>query len=145
VKYIKGFLAVVVLLVILIGVSEYKSKYLPTIQRNNMAKELGIKSIDEYPPPINFPYGYFESLLKPGMSLEEVHKIVRGYKRVLTCNKNKKIYYFEEIYYFYSIDDEKALRMRILYDPEKRFKEIRVEDLNSRTYSVTGCDEGELQ
>jgi len=107
-------------------------------ERVNLAQELGVR-IDDYPYPKDFPVGYIKTEVKPGMQIAEVHEIVRGYEKVYRCGK------YSEVYYFYSDDDWKALRVEIVYDKMKNFKELRLEDSNSRTIQVFDCIPGLLQ
>jgi hypothetical protein len=94
-------------------------------------------SIGDYPYPQSFPSGYFYSILKPGMRIEEVHKIIRGYEKVYKCSEG-------EYYYYYSQEDDKAARFFITYDSNGLFKQIEGEDDNSRTFFISKeCLEGD--
>jgi hypothetical protein len=107
------------------------------IQQERLAETLGIK-IDDYPYPNSFPSGYYYSVLKPGMTINEVHQRIKGYKKVINCNG------VSEIYFFYDVSDEKALRFRIRYDQQKNYKEFEGEEKDSRTIQTLGCVEGQL-
>jgi hypothetical protein len=102
-----------------------------------LGNDLGIQIGDTFNP--FFPIGYFDSVLKPGMDISEVHKNVIGYKKVFRC------YWGEEIYYYFSSEDDKALRFEIFYDDLGKYKELRSEDQNSRTIRVDNCEPGLLE
>lgn len=106
-------------------------------EKAQLAAQLGIdpQTLDRYP---YFPLDYFLEVLKPGMSRQEVHQMVRGYKKVFRCGQ------YAEVYYYYSQDDRRALRMEIIYDEQERYREIRGEDPDSRTISTTGCIPGQF-
>jgi hypothetical protein len=97
-----------------------------------LAKELGVK-IEDYPPHEDFPVSYFLSKLTPGMNIEEVHSLIKGYQKVYYCEKSS------EIYYFYSEVDNSALRMKIKYDSLLKYKSYETEDPDSRTIQLFGC------
>jgi hypothetical protein len=87
----------------------------------------------DYPQAYAFPVGYFRKVLKPGMSIDEVHEIVREYETVYACNSRNG-----EVYYFFSSDPARALRLEIIYDREMNFDSLGTEDVNQRTISVEG-------
>ena len=87
----------------------------------------------------NFPTHYFYLTLNPGMSIDEVHKRVTNYKKVLNCSNTW------EIYYYFTDDDDTARRFEIIYDEERRFKELRGEEDDSPTIQITVCAEGTLE
>lgn len=66
------------------------------IQQEKLARTLDVR-IDDYPYPYSFPSGYFYSILKPGMTMEEVHQLIKGYKKILNCHNVSEIYYFYDI------------------------------------------------
>ena len=101
-------------------------------ERLVLGNELGVDYRD-YPLEIYFPWKYYEEILAPGMKKSEVHQLIKGYEVLYDCGSTS------EIYYFYSDDDTKALRIEILYDENNEFKEIWAEDLNSETYKVDNC------
>ena len=101
-----------------------------------LASDLGIQIGDTYNP--FFPIGYFDFVLKPGMDISEVHKIVTGYKMVFRC------YWGKEIYYYFSSEDDQALRFQIFYDNLGKYDELRSEDQNSRTIRTDNCENGLL-
>lgn len=94
-----------------------------------LADKLGIK-IDDYSYQSVFPIGYFYVTLKQGMPLDEVHAIVRGYKKVYNC------FGTDEIYYYFSDKDDEALRFEIRYDDQLKFETMRGEDENERTINI---------
>ena len=53
-------------------------------EQENLARELGV-AIDNYPGAMTFPSGYFFTVVKPGTTIQEVHKIVKGYEKVYHC------------------------------------------------------------
>jgi hypothetical protein len=108
-------------------------------QQEELAKSLGVK-IDDYPYPGIFPDGYFYSVLKPGMSYEEVHKIVRGYKSVYLCFGR------DEDYFYFSENPDDYWQFELHFDQQGRFIELRSDiDSNSRTLGLdSSCVRGEL-
>ncbi len=106
-------------------------------QQEQLATNLGV-SIDDYPYQGDFPAGYFYRVLKPGMTYEEVHHMVREYESVYRC------FGTDEIYYYFSKNDDDALRFALYYDEEGRYVELQGEDPNSRTLSLGGCSPGLL-
>ncbi len=104
-----------------------------------LAKNLGV-NIEDHPYKVTFPVGYFDSALEPGMTYDEVHRIVRGYERVYRC------YGFTEIYYYYSTNHDDAIRFALVYDDQGRFKRLEGEDPDSRTLGLgPGCSRGLLK
>lgn len=73
-----------------------------------IAERLGVE-INDHPYPDVFPEWYFQSVLTKTSTVEEVHNLVVGYKKVFTCGKNI------ETYYYFSDSDKKALRFKISY------------------------------
>jgi len=71
-------------------------------KQSDLAKELGVK-ISDYHYESVFPEGYYATILKPGLSLKEVHSMIKGYEKVYHC-KN-----YEEIYYYFSLEDQAAM------------------------------------
>jgi hypothetical protein len=111
------------------GTQQYRAK------QSMLADELGVK-ITDYENSEEFPIGYFISILQPGMNTEEVHTKIIGYEKVYNCS------WWGEIYYFYSSEDNKALRFVIQYDKNLNFEYLQGEDLNSRTISISDCVPG---
>jgi hypothetical protein len=107
-------------------------------QQEDLARQLGVK-IEDYPVPDEFPVEYFYTTLQPGMTLDQVHSIVRGYEAVYNCSLE------EEIYYYFSLSDDKALRFMLTYDNQGRYIKFQAEDSNSRTLSLdSSCTQGVL-
>lgn len=104
-------------------------------QQEKLANSLGVQ-IEDYPYPSSFPNGYFYIKLQSGMTINEIHAIVQGYENVYHCGD------YSEIYYYYSQEDNKALRFELLYDEQGRFKQLRGEDDDSRTIRTEGCMPG---
>lgn len=105
-------------------------------QQEDLAKYLEIDT-KRYPLDYGFPFGYFRSTLTPDMTITEVHKQIHGYTKVFQCLENR------EVYYYYSNDDQRALRFEVWYD-EGMFSDIIGEDTNSRTIRIDGCISGQL-
>jgi hypothetical protein len=114
---------------------------LVTTPREKLQKELAIElgvEIQDYPYLHSFPSGYFHTVLKPGMTISEVHEIVRGYKKVLHCED------WAEVYYYFSTELEHAKRFMISYD-EGKFNRFQGEDDDSRTIWTDGCLPGLIE
>lgn len=103
--------------------------------QQELAKELGVE-IKDYPYPVSFPSGYFYAVLKPGMSVAEVHQIVKGYEKVVNCGN------VSEIYYYFSAEVEQAKRFKIVYDNDGKFSRFEGEEDDSRTLQTDGCIPG---
>jgi hypothetical protein len=101
----------------------------------DLADRFGVK-IEDYPNRSAFPVGYFSTILKPEMTITEVHEIVQGYQRVLHCGKRS------EIYYYFSSDLANAKRFKIRYDDQGNYLGIEGEEDDSRTLQTYGCDPG---
>lgn len=128
----------IVLIISLLDIFPESRKYDLRKKQESLAKSLEVK-IEDYPYEMTFPVGYFDSALKPGMTYDEVHSIVRGYERVYRC------YGFTEIYYYFSDNDNDAIRCRVAYDDQGRFTEMDGEDPDSRTLGLgPGCSVGLL-
>ena len=106
--------------------------------QKELAKELGVK-IQDYPYPYSFPSGYFSSVLKPSMSISEIHEIVQGYEQVLHCEDR------EEVYYYLSVELEDAERFWIIYDEEGKYEVLQGEDNGSGGYPTDGCFPGLIE
>jgi hypothetical protein len=104
-----------------------------------LAHEIGVK-IEDFPSPKAFPVGYYFTILQPGMTLDEVHKTIQGYEVVKNCRNTT------EIYYYFSTNDEKALRFEVFYGIDKfRFESLQGEDKNSKTIRTEGCLPGVIK
>jgi hypothetical protein len=103
--------------------------------QENLAKELGVQ-IDDYPYKSVFPEGYFYTVVKPGMTMEEVHKIIKGYEKVYHCKT------YSEIYYYFSVDDSKAIRLEIIYDDKGNYYDMRGDDPSGYMIKLDGCTSG---
>lgn len=106
------------------------------IKQRDLAEGLGVK-VEDFTPTSYFPETYFFSVLKPGMTKNEVHEIVVEYEQVFTCNN------LDELYYYYSKDEADAMRFMILYDFNGKFHKIMGEDDSSKLYDE-GCVPGLL-
>jgi hypothetical protein len=105
--------------------------------QKDLAKELGVK-IDDYPYRTSFPVGYFYTILQPGMSMADVHKVIQGYEKVLRCDSTS------EIYYYFSSELEDAKRFQIIYDDQGEFMRLEGEEDDSRTLQTNGCVPGQI-
>ena len=107
-------------------------------KQNDLARLLGV-NIDEHNRTY-FPEIYFYDSLEIGMTSAEVHEVVRGYEAVYLCKENSYGDYEDELYYYYSLNDNKAMRFMIDYDAEGRYYDFYSEDANSRSFgSPDGC------
>jgi hypothetical protein len=97
--------------------------------RKNLAREMGV-NLSDY-APLGFPTQYLYEVLKPGLSSDEVHKIVIGYKVVFLCDGDRKGN--SELYYYFSTDEDKADRFLIVYDARGKLDYTMGEDSNSRS------------
>lgn len=133
---------VIVVLVVMLAVpaTRLRDSIILISQRNALATELGV-NLWSWPRPAAFPLGYFFSVLKEGMSRQRVHETVQGYERVLRCGPDSRGF-TQEVYYFYSVRDNRALRMQIEYDAHGNLYRVQGEDPNSRTFSVGNCQLG---
>lgn len=114
-------------------------------KQEELAITLGVR-IKDYPFVTVFPLGYFYTVIKPGMTLDDVHFIIRGYEKVLRCRDSAKdALYYKEVYYYFSPRDDEALRFQLFYDEQGRFLEFQGEDEDSRTIMTLGCEEGIIQ
>ena len=109
-------------------------KSIPLVKKQQeLAKEFGV-NLDDF--QYAFPSEYFYAVLTPGMSMSEVHKIVRGYEQVLHCGDS------EEVYYYLTTDIKDTDRFYIFYDDQGKFKSLQTEDNDSRKalnkYCVSG-------
>lgn len=111
-------------------------------QQASLAQELGV-NMEDYGPAIRFPWGYLESQLTPGMSIREVHQLMPIHAAVYRCENNTGTV-FTEVYYFFSEDEDRAVRIEVIYLEDGKLRDIRPEDRNSRRLSVIGCDPGYL-
>jgi hypothetical protein len=132
----------IVMLMAMLAVStiRLKDSIILIRQRNTLAAELGV-DLWSWPRPAAFPLGYFFSVLEEGMPRQKVHQIAKGYERVLRCGPDSRGF-TQEVYYFYSDRDDKALRMQIEYDAQGDLYRVQGEDSNSRVFSVRNCQPG---
>jgi len=132
-----GFAAVILVVVVAAVLSSQVGALPRRRMQQQLAAQLGVE-IDDYPYQSAFPDGYFYSALKPGMSIQEVHAIVRGYAKVLQCGD------YAEIYYYYDTADTSAHRFRLFFDDDGNFEAFQGEDDDSRTIRTDGCAAGLL-
>lgn len=111
------------------------------LQQRKLAESLGVE-IADYPASYAFPAGYFHEILQPGMTLNEVHTIVKGYINVYNCG-------YKEVYYYFSNNDNRAIRFEVIYkqvdDGEYLFLKLQTEDDNSRSIHVGNCKSGLIE
>jgi len=102
-----------------------------------LGKELGVNA-EEYSNL--FPIDYFHSKLTPNMSIDEVHKLIVGYKKVFRCSE------IDEFYLYFSDVPEDAIRFAVLYDErnDMKFEHIEYGDQNSGYPPIDTCKEGLL-
>jgi hypothetical protein len=110
------------------------------LKQEVLAEKLGVK-IQDFPPEFYFPVGYFSAILKPGMSIGEVHNLVREYDKVLRCRYDVN-FYDREIYYFYSDVDKYPLRFELFFDRQQKYERFQGEDRNSGSLMSDGCETG---
>ena len=110
-------------------------------KQNSLANKLDVK-ITDYPYQSSFPAGYFNEVLKPGMTIGEVHRIINGYEKAYRCRSLLETYYYREVYYYYSTEDTKALRFQIFYDKQEKYTRLEGEDADSRTILTNDCELG---
>lgn len=104
---------------------------------SELAQILGV-DIQKYEPDM-FPVNYFQQALSPGMSIKEVHQIVKGYQKSLICPRANA-----EVYYFYSYDDE-GVKIKLTYDlADNSYVDMIIDDNNSSLINVNGCAPGLL-
>jgi len=142
-KFIFRLILFICLLLAIIYISFSLNPYWPYwFEQRQLAKELGVK-IDDYPSPYAFPDGYFYSVLKPGMTIGQVHNIVKGYRASYNCG-------LDEVYYYFSDNDNRAIRFEVDYDyapvgDDYIFINLMTEDDNSRSIHIVGCVPGLLK
>ncbi|MGD8456672.1 MAG: hypothetical protein PVF83_09830 [Anaerolineales bacterium] len=124
-------------------------------KEEKLAMEFGVTKDELSRYRYIFPYYYFDEKLEPGMSIKEVHEIIKGYEVMYDCG-------IDEIYYFYSTNQRRALRIMVSYgydneDVKEVYKEgdgwvnwvetadlhylyIRGEDDDNWMLGVDGCD-----
>jgi hypothetical protein len=78
-------------------------------ERKALADRWGV-NVEDY--GMYFLLDYFRDKLHEGMPIDEVHAVMKAYERVFHCG------YDAEIYYYYSSDDNLALRIEVLYEPD---------------------------
>jgi hypothetical protein len=134
-----GLLAISSCLLLVIAMIVWINRPSPRVKMQaDLAEELGVK-INDYPFESAFPIGYFITILQPGMTTDEVHKIVIRYRKVLNCRN------ISEIYYYFSSDLKDAKRFEIIYDGQGKYIRIEGEEDNSRTLQTFGCEEGVIE
>jgi len=103
--------------------------------QENLAAELGVR-IKDYPWETDFPEGYFFTILKPGMTIDEITALIKGYEKVYHCKT------LSEIFYYFSSEETKALRFEVRFDDKGNYPTIIGEDPNSHTIFLDGCTPG---
>lgn len=127
-KNMKRNYSIAILIIFLVGTTSIC--ILPTIndqisysrlrpQQEKLAQEFGVK-IQDYPYEVSFPVGYFDNVLIPGMTVEEVHGLIKGYVKVFRCFNNSA-----ELYYYYSLDEDKGVDFFVFYDKNRSFTELK--------------------
>jgi hypothetical protein len=105
-------------------------------KQKRLAGELCV-NINDYPYPMYFPLGYYETKLRSGTDVSDVHKTIRGYRTVFNC-------YDREVYYYFSSDKYYSLRLEVWYNDDLTVAKINGEDEDSRTIFIDGCTEGQM-
>ena len=106
-------------------------------QQRQLANTLGV-ALGNY-RETDFPFQYFDQTLKPGMSIKDVHQIMRGYELTFKCQD------WGEVYFYYSKDEKDAFKYMLLYDDDGKFESFITDDpYNSMGISTSGCAEGLL-
>lgn len=105
-------------------------------KQRRLADMLGV-NLEEY-RKVDFPRDYFAKTLTAGMSITEVHSIIKGYDLSLKCGD------WAEVYYYFGTNNKESFRYKILYDGET-YDSFLVDDIyDSMKISVVGCVEGLL-
>jgi hypothetical protein len=102
-------------------------------EQEALANLLGVE-IQDYAYDSSFPLSYYAVVLETGTPINKVHEIVRGYEKVYHCQS------YSEIYYYFSTEDDKALRFVIMYDEQLKISKIYGEDSDSRYIKTEDCD-----
>ena len=134
---------VVLILIVLVVGKNYLEKRSARLQREELARELGLD------PQIHahdqgFFIDYFYETLSPGMPISQVHQIVKGYKSSFACKDDI------EMYYYYSTSDKDAMIFIINYQENARLKSKEIDylevslDPNSRWLPNGSCRPGIL-
>ena len=105
-------------------------------QQKRLAAELGV-NINDFPKPMYFPEGYYETILSPKTDISEVHRTITGYSQVYNCDDR-------EVYYFFSPGEDFSLRIEVHYNSDLTVKSINGEDEDSRTISIGYCPRGRI-
>jgi hypothetical protein len=142
---VKNRVRTLILVLMLAGISiilarTYKSYRLKedilNQKKEALASLLGVK-VEDYP---DFPAQYFYTVIRPGTSLSDVHTIIIGYEQVLNC------FGTDEVYYYFSLDDQEATRFLISFDAQGRYAEMMEEEQGATTLPGAGtCQPGLLE
>ena len=133
--------AVLILIVLVVGKS-YLEERSARLQREELARELGLDP-QIYGRIPYFPIGHFYETLPPGTPISQVHQIVKGYEAVFVCGN------YMEMYYYYSTSDEDALIFVLDFRDNKELKQkvlrsISTDDENSGWLPYGNCTPGLL-
>jgi hypothetical protein len=104
-----------------------------------LAQHLGVR-VEDYAYPESFPLKYFQSTLRQGATINDVHSVIQGYDKVVQCQFGG----LAEVYYYFGTDDKKAMRIQVSYDEGARLRGIGGEDNNSRSIQVKDCVPGRI-
>jgi len=117
-------------------VSELKSlSYAPQQKQVAEVFKVDLKNYRE----VDFPFQYFDETLKPGMSIKDVHQIMRGYELTFKCQD------WGEVYFYFSKNEKEAFKYMILYDDSGKFESFITDDpYNSMGVSTSSCVKGLL-
>jgi len=104
-----------------------------------IAHILGVK-IKDYPPSQYFPQGYFLLKLQTGMSVEEVHSIMKGYVSVKKCGDDMEQYFFIS-----DKQDMNVLLLDLIFSEEKFLLDKIVTFDRGNNPITTTCVLGQLE
>ena len=133
---ILGLAVICIMSGILLAVSNQRQER-ELLQKQQELAELLDVDIADYPTPNRFPFEYYYTVLEEGMSIDEVHEIVRGYMNVYHRQR-------AEIYLFYYEDNSQAMPLKILYDDNFRFVTIVAGDPDSGGITLSGSEPGRI-
>lgn len=105
-------------------------------EQNDLAVLLDV-DMTNYPYPSLFPIGYYETILIPGMTINDVHNNIKGYSDVYSCG-------FAEMYYFFGRNDFDTILISVLYDDAYNLIEIVPEEVGYDPY-IPDCKLGKIQ
>lgn len=136
-------IAAVLILIVLVGSKNYLEERSARLQREELARELGLDP-QIYGRILSFPIDYFYEVLPPGTPISQVHQFVKGYKSNFVCKD------YIEMYYYYSTSDKDAMIFIIYYQENAKLSSKEIDfmevstDANSRWLPNGNCTSGLL-